>query len=176
MAGEIGEVDLKNLCAPEPISSAHNLTGFSCGHESLDNWLTQRALKNEANNSTRTFVVCNGDNVVGYYSLAAGSVMRDHATSKLQRNSPDPIPVIILCRLAVQSGLQGRGIGRSLVRDALLRSIRAAEDIGVRAILVHALDGKVVKFYLDLGFEPSPIQEETFFMPLMQVKKILEGG
>ena len=129
------------ITAPEPLSSAHQLAEFVSGETVLDEWLKQRGLKNQALGAARTFVVCKKGTkqVAGFYSLATGSVNHTEATGSLRRNMPDPIPVIILARLAVDVSLRGKGLGADLLHDAVLRCYRVAENIGVRAIMVHAL-------------------------------------
>ncbi len=132
------------ITAPEPLSSAHQLAEFVSGETVLDEWLNQRGLKNQALGAARTFVVCKKGTkqVAGFYSLATGSVNHTEATGSLRRNMPDPIPVIILARLAVDVSLRGKGLGADLLHDAVLRCYRVAENIGVRAIMVHALTEK----------------------------------
>ena len=121
-------------------------------------WLSKRALANAVTGASRTYVVCDEQRrVVGYYALAAGSIAADAAPGRLRRNMPDPLPVIVLGRLAVHSDWSGRGIGSGLLKDAMLRSIQAAELIGVRALLCHAIDEEAKAFYLKHGFAESPL-------------------
>lgn len=160
------------VSAPERLSLAHKLSQFDCGDPSLNDWLKKRALSNNGKTS-QTFVVEIGGEVAGYYSLAAGAVERDAAPSKLKRNSVDPIPVVVLGRLAVDLRFRGRGLGADLLRDAILRSIRIAEDVGVRALLVHALDESAVDFYKRFNFLPSPISERTLMLPLDAARNLL---
>ncbi len=136
----------------------------------LDGWLKQRGLKNQALGAARTFVVCKTDtkHVAGFYSLATGSVNHVEATGKLRRNMPDPIPVIILARLAVDVSFHGKGLGADLLHDAVLRCYRVAENIGVRAIMVHALTEETKRFYLHHGFQASQTQARTLFLKLPQ--------
>lgn len=129
---------------------------FDCGEPSLNDWLVRRARANQASGGSRTFVVCRGAFVVGYYCLAAGAVAVTAAPGRVRRNMPDPIPMAVLGRLAVDRSLQGQGLGRALLRDALLRTLQAAETIGVRGILVQALGEGAQRFYLACGFVPSP--------------------
>lgn len=145
---------------------------FRCGDESLDRWLRKRAAKNEEEGGTRTFVVCRSGTreVVGYYALATGGLLPKEATGRVRRNMPAPIPVVILCRLAVDERYHGRGIGKGLVRDAILRTLRAAESVGVRALLVHAIDDRAAKFYRVCGFRPSPVDERTLMLLLKDVR------
>ncbi len=134
------------LSAPEPLAAHHVTTSFTCGIETLDHWLKQRALKNQTTGASRTFVVCDGNRVVAYYALASSAVAVEAATGRLRRNMPNPIPVVVLGRLAVDHSLQASGIGRALVRDAYLRVIAAADAIGIRGMIVHALSESAQAF------------------------------
>ena len=156
------------VTAPEPLSTEHQLAEFCCGEVVLDQWLKQRSLRNHALGAARTFVVCHAGSrqVTGFYSLATGSVSHADATGSLRRNMPDPIPVVILARLAVDVSFHGQGLGADLLHDAVLRCYRVAENIGVRAIVVHALTGEAKAFYLHHGFKLSRTQDRTLFLPL----------
>lgn len=145
------------LRAPEPIAVHHATTTFACGVETLDHWLKQRALKNQLTGASRTFVACEENHVLAYYALASSAVAAHGATGRLRRNMPDPIPVVVLGRLAIDQSIQGSGIGRALVRDACLRVMAAAETIGIRGMVVHALSASAQAFYERVGFDPSPI-------------------
>ncbi|MDF7662641.1 GNAT family N-acetyltransferase [Erwiniaceae bacterium L1_54_6] len=159
------------ITIPAPLDSTHQLAEFHCGEIVLDEWLRQRGLKNQAMGAARTFVVCrsNSKEVVGFYSLATGSVNHATATGSLRRNMPDPIPIIILARLGVDTSFHGKGLGADLLHDAILRSYRVAENIGVRAIMVHALTEGAKSFYLHHGFKASTSQERTLFLPLNNI-------
>jgi GNAT superfamily N-acetyltransferase len=159
------------LKAPEKLSDKHQLNEFSCGEASLDIWLKQRAAKNEEMRASRTYVVCDGCRVVGYYCLAVGSVEHQRAPGKVKRNMPDPIPVMILGRLAIDQNCQGKGIGRALLRDAVLRTLQAAEFAGIRALLVHALNDAARSFYLASGFHQSPIDPMTLMVTLDEIEQ-----
>nr|WP_276533273.1 GNAT family N-acetyltransferase [Enterobacter hormaechei] len=143
---------------------------FVSGEAVLDEWLKQRGLKNQALGAARTFVICKTGTkqVAGFYSLGTGSVNHTQATGNLRRNMPDPIPVIILARLAVDVSLRGNGLGADLLHDAVLRCYRVAENIGVRAIMVHALTEEAKAFYIHHGFKASQTQERTLFLRLPQ--------
>lgn len=154
------------LSLPMPISPSHELESFCSGEEVLDHWLKRRARKNEASGASRTYVVCEGSQVVGYYALATGSAMLDAAPGKVRRNMPDPIPLVILGRLATDKRYQGQGLGRGLLKDALLRSLQIAQQVGVRALLVQALSEQAKQFYLHHGFVESPLDEMKLFLPL----------
>ena len=158
------------LSAPEPLASHHDVRSFASGVESLDHWLKQRALKNQATGASRTFVLCEGQSVRAYYALASSAVIVDAAPGRLRRNMPDPIPVVVLGRLAVDQSLQGRGVGRALVRDAGLRVIQAADTIGIRGMIVHALSAEAKSFYERIGFEPSPIDPMMLMVTLADLK------
>jgi len=157
-AGEAG------LTAPTPLAPEHEIEEFASGVEPLDTWLKQRARANEAGGASRTYVVCQGKRVVGYYSLAAGSVLHHTATGRVRRNMPDPVPAALLGRLAIDQGWQGRGLGAALLQDAVLRVVGAAESIGVRAILVHAISEAAKAFYEHWGLRPSPVDPMTLMI------------
>jgi len=153
---------------PSPISADHDTSGFNCGKSALDDWLKLRALKSEGR-SARTYMVCAGLEVVGYYCLATGSVRVDELPKKLGGDMPAAVPVIILGRLAVHSGYQGRRIGRYLLKDALLRALQLSRQIGCRAVLVHAIDEDAAAFYAGFGFIAFPPGGRTFFLPIKSI-------
>lgn len=160
-----------SLAAPEPLAAHHDTTAFACGVESLDRWLKQRALKNQATGASRTFVVGEGKRVVAYYALASSAVAVETATGRLRRNMPDPIPVVVLGRLAVDRSCQGGGMGRALVRDACLRVIAAADAIGIRGMIVHALSDAAQAFYAQIGFDPSPLDPMTLMATIADLRE-----
>ncbi|HEX7324721.1 MAG TPA: GNAT family N-acetyltransferase [Rhodanobacteraceae bacterium] len=143
--------------APEPLSPDHRLEGFRSGEATLDAWLHQRALPNQSSGATRTYVACDGATVIGYYALAPGVVAVRNATGRFRRNMPDPVPAIVLARLAVAQVWQGQGLGRALVQDAGRRVVQAASLVGVRGFLVRALSPSAKAFYGRLGFRESPL-------------------
>lgn len=145
------------LSRPEHLNDRHIVAGFDSGEPSLDAWLVRRAKANQSSGASRTYVVCRGETVVGFYALAAGGIAIDQAPSRLRRNMPDPIPAVVLGRLAVARSEQGTGLGRALVRDALQRIALAAEQVGIALILVHALSERAKRFYLASGFSESPL-------------------
>lgn len=147
---------LSGLRAPEPLDEAHELGVFDSGEPSLDDWLRRRARANQAGGASRTFVVCRDRVVVGFYCLAAGAISVTTAPGRIRRNMPDPIPMAVLGRLAVDRSLQGRGIGRALLRDAVLRTLQASEALAVRGLLVQALNAEAQRFYVACGFTASP--------------------
>ena len=157
------------ISAPAPLCASHNIEGFECGSASLDDWLIKRALRNQQSNASRTFVICKNDRVIGYYALATGSVERHLATSNVARNMPDPIPVIILARLALDQSCGGQSLGSFLLRDALLRSLKVATQVGVKAVLVHAISDAARRFYEKKGFRSSPADP---MMLMLSIKRI----
>lgn len=154
------------LGAPQPLTDQHDCAGFACGSAMLDTWLNQRALRNQTSGASRTFVVCDSGRVVAYYALASSAVAAELATGRLRRNMPDPIPVVVLARLAVDRSYQGLGLSRSLMQDAGRRVLAAADAIGIRGLLVHALDESAKAFYQHLGFDPSPLDPMTLMITL----------
>jgi GNAT superfamily N-acetyltransferase len=154
------------LSVPVSLTAAHDLDPFDCGSPILDDWLKKRSLRNEAAGASRTYVVCTGTTVVGYDSLATGAVARDAAPGALRRNMPDPIPVIVLGRLAVDRRYQNQGLGQALLRDAVLRVLHAADVVGVKSILVHAISDEAKRFYLARGFVESPVEPMTLCLVL----------
>lgn len=157
-------VDQDKLRPPEKLNSSHQIEGFNSGNSQLDDWLKRRALKNELDGASRTYVLCAGEVVVAYYCLANGAVAQTIATGGVRRNMPDPIPVMVIGRLAVDHRWQGKGIGRALLRDAILRTLQAAEIAGIRAILIHAISEDAKQFYEKCGFTASPIDPMTLMV------------
>lgn len=161
------------LSQPEPLADVHELAQFSSGVASLDDWLKRRARGNQASGATRTFVVAQDRRVIAYYAVALGAISLGGALGRLRRNMPDPIPVALLARLAIESAWQGRGLGRALFRDCAERITRAADNIGIRGIVVHAPSEQAKAFYLALGFEPSPLDPMMLMVTLGDVRSIL---
>jgi GNAT superfamily N-acetyltransferase len=154
------------LSAPEPLADHHQLADFDSGELSLDDWLKRRAAKNQANGSSRTYVVCESDAVIGYYCLAAGAIGHSEAPSTMKRNRPDPVPVLVLGRLAIHKDHHQKGIGTALLNDAIRRAIQAADIAGVTALLVHAISEQARRFYLSCGFIESPVKPMTLCLML----------
>jgi predicted N-acetyltransferase YhbS len=163
------------ITAPTPISDRHVVSDFDCGQSSLNDWLKKRAVKNENTGASRTFVVCDDNTVIGYYTLSVGAVTREEASGKVRRNMPEPIPVMILGRLAVDRRWQGKRIGASMLKDAILRTLIVADQAGIRAMLVHALSEEAKRFYLQCGFHESPLNQMTLMITLDQVRKAISG-
>jgi GNAT superfamily N-acetyltransferase len=157
--------------APEPLTASHRLDDFECGEPVLDEWLKRRALANQSSGASRTFVVTDeGGRVCGYYAMAAGAVSHQLATSRVRRNMPDPVPVMVLARLAVDRRAQGNYLGASLLQDAVSRAVAVSQNVGVRALLVHALHERARQFYEHFGFQPSPTHPMTLMLRLSAVK------
>lgn len=154
------------LTAPIRLEARHVVNEFSCGVPSLDDWLRRQARKNEERGASRTYVVCDGLTIVGYYCLAASGMVRSEAPKPIQRNMPDPIPVVVIGRLATDQRYQGRGVGGAMIKDASLRVLQAAEIHGIRAILVHALSDDARGFYLRNGFVESLLEPMTLCLSL----------
>ena len=161
------------LSTPTPLLATHATDEFDCGEPVLNDWLKKRALKNENSGASRTFVVCQNNRVMGYYVLATGSVMHKQAPSKVRRNMPDPVPVMILGRLAVSKDMQSVGLGRGLLRDAILRTLGVSKQAGIKALLVHALSDTAHKFYRQCGFIESPLDPMVLMITLKDAEQQL---
>jgi len=164
-----------HLSAPETLQQDHDCSSFDSGTPVLDDWLRRRALPNQESGASRTYVICAGRRVVGYYALAAGAIAQGEATGRTRRNMPDPVPVMVIGRLALHSGYQGRGLGRALLRDAVLRTVQAADIAGIRAILVHAISEDARRFYERCGFQPSPVDPMTLMITMRDARQALTG-
>ena len=155
--------------APQPLLPTHRCNGFASSEPELDAWLIRRAYANQLSGASRTFVVVDGQQtVVGYYALAAGAVSHQNATPSVRRNMPDPVPVMVLARLAVDQRAQGRKLGASLLQDAVKRCALVSQHAGIRAVLVHALNDRAKQFYEHYGFQPSAIHPMTLLLRLQQ--------
>ncbi len=165
------------LSAPALLATEHDLDAFDSGEPPLDDWLRKRARGNHAEGGSRVYVTCDSDGagkrVAGYYALASGSISPELAPGSFRRNMPNPIPAVILGRLAVDKSWQGRGVGRSLMQDAALRVLQAADTIGIRGMVVHALSDSARAFYLKLGFKESPGQPLTLTITLKELQAAL---
>jgi GNAT superfamily N-acetyltransferase len=167
----MGEVS--SLRSPEPLADHHDIGDFSSGETSLDDWLRRRGRANQVSGATRTYVVCEAKRVIAYYALASGVVTVESAPGRFRRNMPNPIPVAVLARLAVHRDGQGQGIGRALFRDAARRVAHAADAIGIRGIVVHAISQEAKDFYMKLGFDPSPREPMTLMVRLSDIRAAL---
>lgn len=155
------------LSEPCPLGPNHKVELFECGEASLDGWLKRRALANQSAGASRTFVVTDpGDRVYGYYALAAGAVSHEMATRGVRRNMPEPIPAMVLARLAVDQRAQDIKLGAALLQDAVKRAMVVSQNAGVRALLVHALNERAKTFYEYFGFRRSPHHDMTLLLRL----------
>ncbi len=174
--GEINSSKASDLSAPHLLTEAHSLDDFDCGRQALNNWLKRFALQNQRANAARTFAVCEKNHVVGYYSLAVGSINHEIAAPRIKKGlARHPIPVMILARLAVDSRYQGRKIGSGLLKDAIYRTLQAADYAGIRAILVHAKDDSARSFYDYFDFESSPLDPFKLMLLIKDARKIVES-
>lgn len=156
------------LSAPILLTADYQLVDFICGIDSLDDWLKRRAYPNQVSGASRTYVVAEGKKVVGYYCLASGALALNQSPSAIRRNMPDPIPVAILGRLAIDTSWQGKGLGVALLQDAVMRTTQAAGILGIYGLLVHALSVEAKAFYEHHGFIASPTQPMTLILSLKQ--------
>jgi GNAT superfamily N-acetyltransferase len=152
--------------APEPLRDDHDLEHFQCGVASLDDWLKRRARANQAGGASRTYVIAAGKRVIGYYCLSSGAIAVIEAPGNIRRNMPDPVPMTVMGRLAIDHLWQGKGIGVALLQDAVLRAAQAAEIIGIRGVLVHAISIEAKAFYEHHGFVPSRSNPMTLLLSL----------
>jgi len=159
--------------APELLTSVHDLGAFDCGLPALDDWLKRRALTNQGSGASRTYVVCRGQAVVGYYALAAGSIEHSEAPGRIKRNMPDPVPMMVLARLAVDRSVQGQRLGKGLLKDAILRVIQAAEIVGIRGVLVNAIDDTARALYERYGFRRSATFPLKLMITLTEARRML---
>jgi GNAT superfamily N-acetyltransferase len=163
------------LSPPELLAEHHQLIDFDCGVGSLNDWLKRRALQNQTSGASRTFVTYERHRVIGYCALASSALAPAQAPGRFKRNMPDPIPVVVLGRLAVDQSQQGGGLGRALFQDAARRVIHAADAIGIRGMLVHALSDDAKAFYLRLGLSASPLEPMTLMVTVADLRAALEG-
>ena len=161
------------LSAPELLTPDHQLASFDCGVPELNDWLRRRALPNQGAGASRTYVVSDARAVVAYYALAAGGINVTAAPGRFRRNMPNPIPVALLGRLAVDRAYQGKKLGRALFRDAAKRIIHAADTLGIRGLIVHAISEEAKAYYIALGFDPSPLEPMTLMVTLEDLRGAL---
>ena len=159
-----------------PLTAAHRLDAFRCVEAELEGWLKERALKNQLEGASRTFVAGVNEEVVGYYALAAGAVIHAQVPGSIRRNMPEPIPEAILGRLAVHSGWGGRGIGAGLLKDAVLRTMRLSGEMGIHALLCHAISQDAKNFYLYHGFVESPIETMTVMLNIAKLARVAKAS
>lgn len=167
--------DDAGLSSIEPLARTHNLSQFDCGtHPSLNDWLKRFAWVNQLNETSRTYVIHRGNRVVGYYSVASGSVVREVASARVAKGLANhPVPVILLTRLAVDRSEKGRGLGKALLKDALIRIAQAADIVGARAVLVHAIDSSAAAFYRHFDFEASPVNDLHLMLPMKDLRSLI---
>jgi GNAT superfamily N-acetyltransferase len=170
----MGTLRQPTLSKPVLLTAEHDCSAFSCEHPELTAWLREKGLRNQSRGGSRTLVCCDENNqVVGYYAIAPGAVQQAVATGAIRRNMPDPIPVLVLGRLAVHEKWVGCGVGRGLLKDALLRCAEGARIVGGRAILCHAIDEKAKAFYLKHGFHESPVEPLTVMLGIEGIAKLI---
>jgi GNAT superfamily N-acetyltransferase len=161
------------LGAPELLNAGHRLADFDCGVADLNEWLRKRALANTIAGAARTYVVADGGRVVGHYAIAAGAIAVAVTPGRFRRNMPNPIPVALLARLAVDQTLCGKGLGRALFRDGAKKILNAADTLGILGLIVHAISEDARAFYLALGLEASPLEAMTLLVTLADLKAAL---
>ncbi len=155
---------------PELLASAHDVDEFICGDDALDDWLRRRAPRNQGEGSSRTWVVTDRERVVACYASSTAALTRDEATRRAARNQPDPLPAMLLGRLAVDRDHQGRGLAAALLKHFLLKTLEVAEITGVRLTLVHAKNEQAASFYRHYGFEPSPVDDLTLMLLVKDIR------
>ena len=165
---------VSGLSPPEPLTGEHAIEAFDSGQTVLDNWLRRRALANPSSGASRTYGVCEDKRVVAFYAITSGAIVQADVSGKFRRNMPEPIPVVVLARLAVDRAYQGRGLGRGMFRDAARRVAQAADSIGIRGIIVHAISEEARRFYITLGFDPSPADAVTLMVTLRDLSRALD--
>ena len=164
------------LSVIEKLTKDHDFLSFDCGKSPLNDWLRRFALTNQQNDSARTYVLHRARKVVGYYALSAGSVRREESPARIAKGlAKHPIGVILLARLAVHRTEHGAGLGRTMLVDVLSRALTAAEAIGARAMLVHAIDEDAVAFYRRFGFEQSPLDPKQLVLPMKDLRVTLQS-
>jgi GNAT superfamily N-acetyltransferase len=153
------------------LATLHDLSAFDCGKPSLNDWLKRFALVNQQNDSAQTYVLADGNRAIGYYSLSAGAVRKEESPARIGKGlARHPIGVILLARLAVDRNEHGKGMGGKLLADALRRSLTAADTIGARAMLVHAIDDAAAAFYTRHGFERSPLDPKQLMLLMKDLR------
>ena len=161
------------LNAPEALNKYHIIDEFDCGIVSLNDWLKDRALKNEIMGASRTYVACVENRVVAYYAIATGAVRQEDAPGNIRRNMPDPISVMVICRLAVDTHWQDKGLGGDMLSNAVKCILNASDIVGSRSIIVHALSDNARRFYEHYGFLSSPSDPMDLMISIKEVKEKL---
>lgn len=161
----------------EKLATHHDATSFDCGNRELNQFIHRFALSSQQSHSSQTYVACRNGGIAGYYTLAVGAVSRDEAPERIAKGlAKHPIPVMVLGRLAVDLRDQGAGLGRALLKDALLRTVNAADIAGIRAIVVHAKDEQAKQWYRQFDFDPSPTDPLHLFLVMKDLKRLLRSG
>lgn len=164
-----------SLVAPQPLGSSHRLEEFDCGKPALTDWLLRHARQAQGSGSARTFVACDQGRIAGYYSLTVGQIDTLEAPERIRRGMGQyPIPVVILARLAVDLGYQKRGLGFSLLQDAITRTVAISDQAGIRALLTHPIDAQADSFYRRFGFEHTPLQERQLILLLKDARRLVQ--
>ena len=166
--------DIDEVTPPGKLTPEHNISSFDSRVPQLDDWLKRRALSNDKTGASRTYVVSVRGRVVGYCALANGAIAHSEVTGRVRRNMPEPIPVMVLGRLAIDQAYQGRHLGASLLGEAIIRTLQAADIAGIRALLVHAISEEARKFYERCGFSPSSIDPMTLMLTIADARNMLE--
>ena len=163
---------------PVPLTARHHLEDFNSGEAVLDDWLRRRALANMAIAASRTYVLCQTGSlsVIGFYALNMGQILNQEATGTMRRNMPRQIPAVILGRLAIDRGWQGKGLGAALLQDAVSRSARAAGEVAARLLVVHAISPTAETFYRHFGFTRLPVETPTLALDLVKLAQASEPG
>lgn len=161
----------------EKLRADHPVTSFECGQDDLNRFLARFALPNQNANASQTYVLVSDDGILGFYTLVVGSVFPTNAPERLSRGmARHPIPLMILARLAIDDRWQGKGLGTSLIKDAMKRTVSAAEIAGIRAMAVHAKDDRAAAFYRRFDFEPSPVDPLQLYLLLKDVRRAMGAG
>jgi GNAT superfamily N-acetyltransferase len=167
---------MSKLSKPVALQALHNRKNFDCGDNGLNEWLRHKAEKNHYSGASRCYVTCNEMNdIVGFYCLSAGAVARNDVPKKLQRNMPDPLPVMVMGRLAVDTDYHNQGIGKALLKDAIMRTLHVADQAEVVALLVHSLSERAKQFYISCGFIESSLNPMTLCLPCITAVQALDG-
>ena len=165
------------LGPPQSLDANHRLDAFDCGKPALNDWLTRHARQAQASGSSKTYVIAQGEHIVGYFSLTVGQIDTLEAPDRVRKGMGSyPIPVVILARLAVSLSDQGRGIGVGLLQEAIRRTLAIADQAGVRAMLTHPIDEDAARFYLRFGFEPSPVREQQLLLLLKEARRLISDS
>jgi GNAT superfamily N-acetyltransferase len=165
-----------SFSVPQALGLSHRLDEFDCGKPALTEWLLHHARQAQASGSARTFVVCEQDRVAGYYSLTVGQIDTLEAPERIRRGMGQyPIPLVILARLAVDADYQRRGLGFSLLQDAIMRTVSISDQAGIRALLTHPIDAKADAFYRRFGFESTPTHDRQLILLLKDARRLTQA-